>query len=81
MRKRYEAVLADAQVLADRAVDTGRASVADHTSRSVTILITTLVVGVLSGLVLAAWVVSILVRAIYATLRLMESMRLSASQR
>lgn len=80
-RKHYEATLADAQRLADRAVDSGRASVAQKTSRSVTILIASLVAAIVIGLVLAVWVVSILVRAIYATLRMMDSMRLSASER
>lgn len=81
IRKRYEASLADAQVLADQAVDSGRASVAHKTSRSVTILIASLVVAIVIGVVLAVWVVRILVQAIYATLRFLNSMRPPASER
>jgi methyl-accepting chemotaxis protein len=68
MRKRYEASLSDAQALADEAILAGRES-ADHAaSRSLTILVASLIVAIAIGLLVAAWVVRLILHPIYAML-------------
>lgn len=68
MRKRYEASLADAQALADQALASGRAAAAEAASRSITILVASLIVAVGIGLLVSVWVVRLILHPIYAML-------------
>jgi methyl-accepting chemotaxis protein len=80
IRKRYEASLADAQALADHALQSGRTAVSETASRSVTILLASLLVTVAIGLALAVWLTRTILRPVYTLLSLFgETPRTSPS--
>jgi CHASE3 domain sensor protein len=72
LRKSYEASLARAQRLGATAIDSGRSSVDAASSRSVTILLVCLLLGLVLGCGLALWVVRTILRPVYAVLQLMR---------
>jgi hypothetical protein len=57
LRKSYEVSLAKAHALATRAIDSDKNSVAAASSRSITILLTCLLAGLLIGSAVAVWII------------------------
>lgn len=72
LRKRYEASLAEAEALADQAIHSGSTSVDDTASRSVTILIASLIAAIAIGIALAVWVVRLILHPVYAMLAFVD---------
>jgi methyl-accepting chemotaxis protein len=68
LRKRYETSLAEAQTHAAEAIEAGRASVEQEASRSLRILIASLLVATAFGLVITWWLIRLILHPIYAML-------------
>jgi methyl-accepting chemotaxis protein len=70
LRKRYEMSLARADELATRELESGASSVEEASSRSVTILLASLLIALLIGFVVAAWLLRTIVKPVHALLGL-----------
>jgi methyl-accepting chemotaxis protein len=70
LRKQYEASLARADELASEVLESGASSVEAESSRSVTILLVSLLVALVIGFVVAAWLLRTIVKPVHAMLTL-----------
>jgi methyl-accepting chemotaxis protein len=70
LRKSYEISLAKAQALATTAIDSDKNSVAAASSRSITILLMCLLVGLLIGSAVAVWIIRTILRPVQFVLDL-----------
>jgi methyl-accepting chemotaxis protein len=73
LRRSYEASLATAQALGASAIESGKSSVSEASTRSVTILLAYLGLALAIGLAVTVWIVRTILQPVYALLKVLAA--------